>query len=198
MMTADSSLSTRLSLLEKLRDLDDQKSWQEFYDRYQGFLEALAKRHELSTEDVEEVIQETVVAFARKIGDFVYDRDKGRLRSWLATIVRRKVVDKLRDRAKAKETTLWSREEEAYSFERFDVSWEEEWERHALDRAKVETLKKVTNKQFQLYDWYVLRGHSKADVCEKFQVTGNQVDIAKHRVGKVMEEEVRKLRDGVL
>ena len=198
-MSEEQTLATRASLLANLKDLEDQCKWQQFYDKYRGFLEGIARRHQLSDTDREEVIQETVIAVARQVGSFNYDKGRGNFRSWLATIVRRKVVDAVRKMTKAAESTFTTQVgSENNECPGFDEVWEEEWELHALDRAKKETLKRVSNKQFQVYDWYVLRGHSKSDVCDKFRIKGNQVDIAKHRVGKVLEEEISKLREGEL
>ena len=194
-------IETKSSLIDKLKDLGNQAGWLEFYAKYRPFLAGVAMRSRLSREEVEEVLQDTVISLAKQMPDFEYDRSKGEFRGWLSTIVKRRVVDCLRRRARqAKaETSLYSNLEQDGVFdESFESIWEEEWKGVVKEIARMEVLKRVSSKQYQIYDWYVLRGHPKRLVCEKFGVTGNVVDIAKSRVGKVMEEEIKKFEEGIL
>ena len=194
-------IETRSSLLGRLKNVENQRSWLEFYEKYRPFLVSVAVRNRLSDAEVEEVVQETVISLAKHLPDFEYDRSKGRFRGWLSTIVKRRVVDCLRrkNRQVKIEASLHSNvgQEEAFE-ESFEMLWNEEWETMVVDMARKEVIKRVSAKQYQIYDWYVLRGRPKKNVCEMFGVTGNVADIAKSRVGKVMQEEIEKLEDGLL
>ena len=92
----DPDLKTRRSLLSRLRDLDDRESWRTFFDLYWRMLYNVARRAGLSEADAQDVVQETVVAVARQMPEFHYDRAKGTFKHWLFRIVRRRVADHLR------------------------------------------------------------------------------------------------------
>ena len=73
---ADLSIATRASLLQRLKDCDDQASWQEFYDLYRDLISSFALKAGLTLSEAEEVVQETVIGVARKLPDFSYDPRK--------------------------------------------------------------------------------------------------------------------------
>ena len=93
---ADDSLLTRRTLLSRLRNLDDQESWRTFFDLYWRLLYNVARRSGLDDADAQEIVQDTVVAVARKMPGFRYDPARGTFRQWLLRITRRRIVDHLR------------------------------------------------------------------------------------------------------
>ena len=95
MSQPDSIFATRSTLLVRLKDLDNQQAWQEFFDVYWVLLFNFARRTGLNESDAEEVVMETVETVARKIEDFEYNRQRGRFKGWLLTIVRFKLGDRL-------------------------------------------------------------------------------------------------------
>src|SRR5687768_5591934 len=86
-------LPTRLSLLSRLQDLEDQSSWQRFYDTYRQLIFKVARRAGLNEVEAHDVLQETVIAVAKQIPDFRYDRTQGTFKGWLLTITHRRIHD---------------------------------------------------------------------------------------------------------
>ena len=66
-MPPDQYLPTRASLLERLKDLDDQASWMEFYQTYHELIYSVARRAGLAEQEAEEVVQNTLISVARKM-----------------------------------------------------------------------------------------------------------------------------------
>src|SRR4030095_12577839 len=64
---------TRASLLNRLKNLDDQESWQDFYDTYSNLIYQVAFRSGLSDSEAKEVLQDTMIRIAKKMPDFKYD-----------------------------------------------------------------------------------------------------------------------------
>jgi DNA-directed RNA polymerase specialized sigma24 family protein len=73
----EDSLPTRHSLLSRIRNLGDSRSWQTFFDTYWRLIYNVARKSGLSDDHAQDVLQETVIAVARKIPDFRYDPAKG-------------------------------------------------------------------------------------------------------------------------
>src|SRR5689334_6396524 len=90
------SVPTRATLLIRLKDWKDQKSWQEFYDTYWRMIYGLATRAGLSDAEAQDILQDTVCKVAEKIPGFNYDPKVGSFKAWLLTIARRRVIDALR------------------------------------------------------------------------------------------------------
>ena len=71
--------------------------------------------------------------------------------------------------------------------------WDEEWSRHLLEAASQRVKRLVKPKQFQVFDFYVLKGLPATRVARELGVSLAQVYLAKHRVGRLLEHEVRQL-----
>src|ERR1051325_6334479 len=94
--TTDDSLLTRRTLLSRLRNLEDQESWRTFFDLYLRPLYNVARRSGLDDAGAQEIVQETVIAVARKMPGFRYDPARGTFRQWLPRINRRRSIQNLR------------------------------------------------------------------------------------------------------
>jgi DNA-directed RNA polymerase specialized sigma24 family protein len=68
-LCAEDSTSTRQSLLVRLKQLDDKTSWREFFETYWELIYNFARKASLNDAEAQEVVQETVIAVARKIGE---------------------------------------------------------------------------------------------------------------------------------
>lgn len=77
------SIATRATLLERLKDCEDQASWREFYDLYRDLIFSFAIKAGLTESEADDVVQETVIGVARKLPEFRYDPAKCSFKTWL-------------------------------------------------------------------------------------------------------------------
>src|SRR4051812_8102449 len=81
-------LSTRVSLLERLRDSpQDSEAWGEFVGRYRPLLGAWGRHWGLQEADAEDVAQAVLLRLAVKLRQFDYDPAQS-FRGWLRTMAR--------------------------------------------------------------------------------------------------------------
>jgi RNA polymerase sigma-70 factor (ECF subfamily) len=199
---ADDSLLTRQTLLSRLRDLDDRESWRTFFDLYWRLLYTVACRSGLDDAAAQEIVQETVIAVARKMPDFRYDPASGTFRQWLLRITRRRIVDHLRLRyrqplrAEINPEMLDAAEEHAEAITdrsagAIEQAWDEEWERATFEAALARVRMEVNPQHFQIFDCCVLKAWPPAKVAATLGVNTAQVYLAKHRVAQAMKRAVR-------
>jgi DNA-directed RNA polymerase specialized sigma24 family protein len=79
----DEYLPTRQSLLQRLKNLDDQASWKSFFDQYWKLIYSVARRAALSDAEAQDVVQETIICVTKKIQGFSYDPAYGSFKGWL-------------------------------------------------------------------------------------------------------------------
>src|SRR2546422_4976997 len=91
-------IPTRHSLLNRLKDLGDQASWQDFFDTYWRLIYNVAVKAGLTDVEAQEVVQETVIAVARKISEFKADPAHGSFSAWLMRLTRWRIADQFRKR----------------------------------------------------------------------------------------------------
>src|SRR5437867_3509159 len=92
----DEFIPTRTSLLSRLKNWDDQESWKDFFETYWKMIYSVAKRSGLNDAEAQDIVQETILAVAKKMPNFHYDPALGSFKSWLMLIVRRRIIDYLR------------------------------------------------------------------------------------------------------
>src|SRR2546422_749574 len=96
----ESSLATRPSLLARLKDWSQQTAWREFDHDYAPLLRNVARKAGLTEAEADEVAQETLIAVAKKIGEFKHAGQRGSFRAWLFQQARWRIADQFRARAR--------------------------------------------------------------------------------------------------
>src|ERR1051325_7035238 len=144
-MKHDDFLPTRHSLINRLKNWDDQQSWQDFFNTYWKFLYSVATKAGLSDAEAQDVVQETVVTVAKKIKEFQIDSNRGTFKSWLVHTTKWRIADQFRKRAKHPEPMERSPEEtgRTSTVNRLpdkaslgvDYAWEKDWETNLLEVA---------------------------------------------------------------
>src|SRR5437867_4172407 len=94
----DELIPTRWSLLNRLKDLEDQQSWQQFFDTYWKLIYSVARRAGLSHAEAQDVVQETVISVAKSISGFKCDPAAGSFKSWLLNLTRWRILNQFKKR----------------------------------------------------------------------------------------------------
>ena len=198
----DSIFATRSTLLGRLKDLDNQQAWQEFFDVYWVLLFNFARRAGLNEADAEEVVMDTVETVARKIEDFEYNRQRGRFKGWLLTIVRFKLGDRFRKKKRQAEKGEIASLDDVGEGHILDTDstdlekiWDAEWQKRMVDMALERVKQLVGHKQYQIFHCYVIQEQEAGDVADFLGVSKSQVYVAKNRVGKIFEAELKLLAE---
>ena len=95
------SLPTRHSLLNRLKDWGDRTSWQVFFDTYWRLIYNVACQAGLTDAEAQDVVQETILGVAKKIGEFEADPARGSFKEWMLQQTRWRIADQLRCRTRA-------------------------------------------------------------------------------------------------
>jgi RNA polymerase sigma-70 factor (ECF subfamily) len=86
-------LSTRISLLARLRDPGDVEAWRQFVRLYAPLLYRYGRRHGLQDADAADLTQEVLRAVSAGVGRLDYDPALGSFRGWLFTLAHHKRCD---------------------------------------------------------------------------------------------------------
>ena len=131
---------TRYTLLERVRDRADEKSWEDFVEIYRPYIYKVIRRMNFGHEEAEDLSQNILVLLWDKIPGFEHNFRTGAFRSWLCTIIRNKSVDYIRKHANRKKKM--DEEGELLLGPLFkdnsndlEKAAEEEWNRHVSELA---------------------------------------------------------------
>lgn len=184
--------TTRASLLLRIKDQRDAEAWAEFDSIYRPMLRRYAHRWRLPAEEVQDVVQQCMVAVHEHIERFDYDPKKGRFKGWLRTIVSNRVKNYLRDRRESPGDShdfKRAQTRELTPEEAFDRVWLDEHLRHALDRVR----QNVEEVAFNAFQEYVIKERQVNDVCEEFGITAAQLYKIKWRITQKLRDKMAEL-----
>src|SRR6188768_3610431 len=193
---------TRKSLIERLYNWEDQKSWEEFHRTYWRLIYRVGLKSGLRHEEALDVVQETILAIAKQSREHRYDPNAGSFKVWLMNMTRWRIGDQFRRRAK--DTAMHKFEDDdrkTATLDRFadpkaeklEGIWDLEWKQNIADRAIATVKQRVSPRQFQIFDAYVIKGWGVKKVMTELGVSMAQVYLAKHRVGGLIKKEIAEL-----
>ena len=201
----DSLYATRASLLNRIKNPEDQESWKEFFDRYSKLIYSVAAKSGLGHAEAEEVVQETFITLAKTMPNFTYDPTKS-FKAWLLKVTGRKVLDQFRKRKRQQciNEPSTARDGRTATIERIadpksvdvDAIFEKEWHERVFEMAVEKVKTKVQAGDFQIFDLNVIKEWPAAKVASTLGILRGRVYVVKFRVGKLVEEEMKALQKG--
>ena len=188
--------TTRVSLLERVRDRSDAVAWRELYDVYAPLLFDYARGRGLSRADAEEIRDQCLAVVAEKIAAFEYDRARGGFRCWLRSIAERKVIDLWRKRRQKRgSSVLKTLREPSLSPAQL---WEEHWRLNLMRRTVNGLRGEVPALVYEAFRLIVFEELSVEEVSARLGMNANQIYKAKARCLARVRETLTRLEAEVL
>ncbi|HOX58368.1 MAG TPA: sigma-70 family RNA polymerase sigma factor [Candidatus Paceibacterota bacterium] len=201
---AEEWIPTRQSLLTRLKNWDDQEGWREFFETYWRLIYGVARKAGLNDAEGQEVVQETVIAIAKKMkkGAFKYDPARGSFKAWLLTLTQWRISDQLRKRQQvasrhpdlAAKTDLMETAPDSAAEARLSQHWDAEWQNNLLQVALEKVKSRVSARTFQIFQLHVVKDWPVERVVQTVGVGRAQVYLAKHRVSALVQKEAARLQ----
>jgi RNA polymerase sigma-70 factor (ECF subfamily) len=184
--------ATRVTLLDRLHDPQDQDAWREFVELYGPLLFHFARRRLPQDEDAADVMQEVLRAVMRG----GYQRERGRFQKWLVTIL----LNKIRNfhAARGRRLEIYGSAEVAERLQEEpsradEEEWEREWQRH-LFRAAAERVRVRTSAvHWDAFARTAIEDQPGAEVAAALGLSLTNVYAIKSRLVKEIRDEIRRL-----
>src|SRR5215813_1730611 len=201
---ADELIPTRQSLLSRLKNWDDQESWRVFFDTYWKLIYHVAVKAGLTEAEAQDVVQETVIGVLKQMPGFEYRRENGSFKSYLLNQTRWRISDQFRKRRanpilEPPASPTSTGEAPGANIPdpaslAWQETWDDDWEQNLIQAAIQRVKLRVNAKAYQMFDLHVFKEWPIARVAQAFHVNRARVHLAKHRVGRLLKEEVNRLR----
>jgi len=197
----DDLLQTRKTLLVRLKDLDDQASWREFFETYWRLIYNVARKSGFNHAAAQDIVQETFAVVARHMPEFNYNRKEGSFKGWLLQIARTRTIDALRRKHHRQGDEFIPREQslntpllEAQSTEAaLNTIWDEELRSYNLEMAMESVKKNVDAHQFQMFYLHVVQNVPALQVARRLGAKLPEVYFAKYKISARLKKEIRRL-----
>jgi RNA polymerase sigma factor (sigma-70 family) len=197
----DDLLPTRRSLISRLRNHEDEQSWREFFNTYWKLIYSFAIKCGCTDSEAEEVVQEAIIAFSRKMPEYRYDPAVCSFKGWLLHITNWRIIDQLRKRRAGRMVSISADQEFESMIENIadgglpapEILWEQEWEKNILNAAIEKVKQKVRPDHYQVFQLHVMKEEPLEKVAELLGISRAQVYLVKHRVSALVQKEIKAL-----
>jgi RNA polymerase sigma-70 factor (ECF subfamily) len=199
--TNDELLSTRASLIHRLKDWQDESSWRDFFNVYWKLIYGVARQAGLTDAESQDVVQETLISVAKHMPAFKYDPSIGSFRAWLLNMTRWRIVNQFRKREPVVERSSGSQRTSRTNVIEaapdvsidLDAAWQLERETNLMNAAMENLRRRIEPQRLQIFDFYVNKEWPPEKVAERFNVSIDLVYQVKHRVTDAIRAEVNRL-----
>jgi RNA polymerase sigma factor (sigma-70 family) len=198
----DELIPTRATLIQRLKNWQDQSSWEDFFETYWKLIYGVAIKGGLNDAEAQDVVQETMISVAKHMPRFKYDPAIGSFKSWLLNMTRWRITDQFRKRGRLTahhssiDDTARTRTVDQMidpASQDLDALWDAEWEKNLLAAAITRVKRRLDPQKYQIFDFYVNKEWAPEKVAETFGISIDQVYLAKHRTTELIKEEVKRL-----
>ena len=200
----DDKNPTRLSLLGRLRNLDDHESWRQFFETYWKLIYTAAIRAGLTEVEAQDAVQETVISVTKGIPSFECGEGKVSFKTWLLKLTSWRIADQLRKRlpiakngARPAQTSTQTGSTIDHIPEPEDrgieAVWDAEWDQNLMNAAIEKVKRNVDPQQYQIFDLYCCQDWPALRVARALNINPARVYLAKHRVASMIKKEFTKL-----
>ncbi|MGA2870977.1 MAG: sigma-70 family RNA polymerase sigma factor [Verrucomicrobiota bacterium] len=176
---------------------------QEFFNIYSELIHNVAIKSGLTQAEAKDVVQETMVAVAKHIPSFKYNRKLGSFKHWLLNMSRWRIRDQFRRRKSLTTQLPDDLDDETGQLSvlvdektlDFDEFWESEWQKTMFDAAVNKVKTSLDSEKYQIFDFLINKQWPPEKVSKSFGISVNQVYLAKHRITELIKKEVERLKE---
>jgi RNA polymerase sigma factor (sigma-70 family) len=195
-MSEAADTQTSISLLGVFRhDPSNAEAWDEFVRRYRPKIYDWCCARGLQRADADDVAQIVLAKLTGKLRDFQYDPTRS-FRAWLKTVTQRTLLDFVASRQRGpggRQDHGWEILNSLEARADLERQLEEAFDRELLDLAMLHVRQRVSPRSWDAFRLTALEGLSGADASRHLGMPVANVFMAKHRVQKALQEEIRKL-----
>ena len=196
---SNQNYNTRQTLLAKIKNNHDEKSWEDFTYYYQQYIYNIVRKMNMGHHDAEDLVQTIMLKLWNKIPEFEYQPGKGAFRGWLCRITQNETKNYLRkknkhyDRENEDKNKVMHESEYNVSLPEIEEISKKEWEVYVSNMAW-RNIKDEFNLNVQEAFVSLYSSKSSKEVAEELGVEVNTVNVYKKRVKKRMIQEIKRLR----
>lgn len=186
--------TTRSSVIRAVADTENAAAWNRLFDLYAGFVYSIARRKGLNDADADDTVQMVFADLARNLPSFKYDREKGRFRSYLAALVKWRVIDRLKAVRRDADLKADFMEEVKATGPGDDEFADREWQAVAMDNALRRIKSSVRPEHYAAFVASTVEGQDTETVMKLYNLSRDNL----YQIRKRLSERLRKVMSEVL
>ena len=189
--------NTRLSLLQRAQDPDDHQAWDDFALYYREFVNVILFKMGVNHNDKDDLAQEVLLSLWKSLPKLEFDSNKARFRTWMSSIIHRRVVDhyrKVNSRSNKNEKIKNEPEHTKHISEpEIEEIIQNEWEIYIVQKAMQNVSPIFSGKAMEVFKMS-MENIDPEEICLKLDLKRNSVIKLKNRVKERLLKEIEILK----
>jgi RNA polymerase sigma factor (sigma-70 family) len=189
---------TRQTLLEKLKDCYDEKSWNEFQKIYAPYILKVLRAMNMNSHDCQDLQQDVLLIVWKSLPKFNYQADRGSFRSWISTVSRREAIRFIKKRQKSfisnneERTDYYVQTLKSIEAPDVDHVIKQEWEKFISEKAWDNISDRFSEKILGIFQ-KLSTGVDIATLAQDSGLSESSIYVYKKRVLNTLQKEILKL-----
>ena len=187
--------NTRQTLIDSVRDQNNDHAWEDFVATYEPYIYAIIRRMGISPADSRDIHQDVLVQIWKHLPEYKCQPDS-RFRGWVSTITTNAVRSFIRSRSnKSKKLNTFEREQKVLEagLSEIDAIAEKEWEVFLAETALENIKSSFSGRGIDVF-LKTLDGQSVEQIAADLNIEETSVYQLRARVKKSLSKEVGRLR----
>lgn len=186
------SNSTRLTLLERVRDTTTGESWKEFADVYDTMVMSWLRAQGVQPHDADDIRQEVLSAVYQQIGSFQHNGRPGAFRNWLRKITSNRLHRLWQKRGSRPAEVGPDLSELADQLgdpnSPLAATWDREHNRYVVEFLLDQIADRFSTQSMRVFERIALNEEPAQKVADDMGITLGAARVAQHRVLKALRE----------
>lgn len=188
---------TRPSLLLRVRNLQDQRSWNEFFELYGPLILRYLRHQRVTEDDALDLCQDVLQIVVRRIKTFEYDEGRS-FRAWLRTVTRNRALRHFKERPRRVRggggTTHHEVVQQLASPDDDQAEWiEDQWRQRRWEIAVKRVREEVTPQSWRIFEMRYFEQKSYEEIAKELGMQKGAVYTAYCRVLKRLRNAVEEI-----
>lgn len=190
---------TRQTLLYKLIDSNDEKSWDEFVQLYEGYIYVVLRSLGVNINTAEDLLQDVLLKVWKSLPNYEYREGQCTFRTWLCLVIKsvaynyfRKKSTKNNDKNLAYDETLHKLD--SITEPEIDKIAELEWKSYISNMAWKNVQSEFAPRTVEIFEASLNEASNKT-LAEQFDTSESSIRVYKSRVKKVLLKEMARLNE---
>jgi len=186
---------TRQTLLQRAKNPDDHRAWEDFVGYYREFITIALFRMNVPETYHDDITQNILLKIWKALPAYEIDPNRAKFRTWLSRVIRNEIINSTSLELNRRKKHDNMAEMPTVSID--ESEWEQiielEWKEYLANRA-MDTVKQSFSGQAVDAFTLTLDGTTAADVAKKLNLTERTVYTLKARVKSSLVKEIARLR----
>ena len=192
-----SNWNTRYTLLDRLKNEDDQQAWEDFKAYYDPFILIMLSKFNIAHSDKDDLVQEILLSLWKSLKQFNPNDQRAKFRTWFSQIIYRRSMDFYRKKSRSDKNVESVKEDptqlKSFTEPEIEKVFQKEWEAHIVNVALDNISPMFSGKAIDVFKM-AMKNIDTNTIAENFDLKPNTVIQLKNRVKNRLVKEIQTLK----